>query len=71
LPGDRKELVSKALLRYGRIDALVNSGGPGQRNPIETIPLETIRQRFETNLFTLIALTQLVIPVMRKEVPVG
>ena len=47
--------------------ALVNNAGYGQRGPIEIVPVEKIRQNFETNLFSLIALTQLVIPVMREQ----
>ena len=52
---------------FGRIDGLVNNAGFGQRGPIELVPVESIRQNFETNLFSLIALTQLVIPIMREQ----
>lgn len=62
---DRERVVRETLSQFGRIDALVNNAGYGQRGPIELVPIEAIRQNFETNLFSLIALTQLVIPVMR------
>ena len=64
---DRRRLVREAVDKFGRIDALVNNAGYGQRGPIETVPVDNIRQNFETNLFSLIALTQLVIPVMRQQ----
>jgi short-subunit dehydrogenase len=64
---DRERLVRESLSVTGRIDGLVNNAGYGQRGPIEIIPIETIRQNFETNLFSLIALTQLVMPIMRKQ----
>jgi len=64
---DSNRLVDKALKINGRIDALVNNAGYGQRGPIEIVPVEKIRQNFETNLFSLIALTQLVIPAMREQ----
>jgi NAD(P)-dependent dehydrogenase (short-subunit alcohol dehydrogenase family) len=64
---DRERLVQETLKAFGRIDALVNNAGYGQRGPIELVPIDAIRQNFETNLFSLIALTQLVIPVMRKQ----
>jgi NAD(P)-dependent dehydrogenase (short-subunit alcohol dehydrogenase family) len=64
---DRRRLVQEAVDKFGRIDALVNNAGYGQRGPIETVPVDNIRQNFETNLFSLIALTQLVIPVMRQQ----
>lgn len=67
LASDRERLVSEAMSVSGRIDALINNAGFGQRGPIEIVPVESIRQNFETNLFSLIALTQLVIPVMRKQ----
>ncbi|HXG65148.1 MAG TPA: SDR family NAD(P)-dependent oxidoreductase [Blastocatellia bacterium] len=64
---DRERLVRETLAWGGRIDALVNNAGYGQRGPIEIVPIEKIRSNFETNLFSLIALTQLVIPVMRRQ----
>ena len=64
---DRARLVEEAMRAFGRIDGLVNNAGYGQRGPIELVPVEAIRQNFETNLFSLIALTQLVIPIMRKQ----
>ena len=67
IDGDRKRLIRETLDKCGRIDALVNNAGYGQRGPIEIVPVEKIRQNFETNLFSLIALTQLVIPVMREQ----
>jgi NAD(P)-dependent dehydrogenase (short-subunit alcohol dehydrogenase family) len=63
---DRARLVRETLDSFGRIDALVNNAGYGQRGPIELVPIDAIRQNFETNLFSLIALTQLVIPKMRE-----
>jgi short-subunit dehydrogenase len=64
---DRQRIVQQTMTAFGRIDALVNNAGYGQRGPIEIVPVEAIRQNFETNLFSLIALTQLVIPIMREQ----
>jgi len=64
---DRARLVRETMGTFGRIDALINNAGYGQRGPIELVPIENIRQNFETNLFSLIALTQLVIPIMRHQ----
>lgn len=62
---DCQRLVQKTMTAYGRIDVLVNNAGFGYRSPLEYIPLDAIRHNFETNLFGPIALTQLVIPIMR------
>ena len=66
-PEDRERLVQDTMTAFGRIDGLVNNAGYGQRGPVELVPVEAIRQNFETNLFSLIALTQLVIPIMREQ----
>ncbi len=64
---DREAWVAATMERWQRIDLLVNNAGYGRRGPIELTPVEDIRRNFETNLFSLIALSQLVIPVMRRQ----
>ena len=63
---NRRKLVEGALKKFGRIDALVNNAGYGTRGPVEIVPVELIRQNYETNIFSLVALTQLVLPAMRE-----
>ena len=63
---DRQKLVAATLAKFGRIDGLVNNAGYGTRGPLEIVPVDAIRQNFETNVFSLIALTQLVVPAMRE-----
>lgn len=63
---DRRKLVDAALAKFGRIDALVNNAGYGTRGPVEIVPVDLIRKNYETNLFSLVALTQLVLPAMRE-----
>jgi NADP-dependent 3-hydroxy acid dehydrogenase YdfG len=48
-----------------RIDALINNAGYSQSGAIETVPMDRIRQQFETNVFGLLRMTQLVLPGMR------
>jgi len=64
---DRRRVVDATLARFGRIDALVNNAGYGVRGPLELVPVELIRKNFETNVFSLIALTQLVAPHLRAQ----
>ena len=63
---DRRALVAATLGKFGRIDGLVNNAGYGTRGPVEIVPMDLIRKNFETNVFSLIALTQLVVPAMRE-----
>jgi NAD(P)-dependent dehydrogenase (short-subunit alcohol dehydrogenase family) len=64
---DRASLVDQTVRAFGRIDGLVNNAGYGVRGPIEIVPVDDIRRNFETNVFSLIGLSQLVIPIMRKQ----
>jgi NAD(P)-dependent dehydrogenase (short-subunit alcohol dehydrogenase family) len=49
----------------GDVDALVNNAGYSQGGPVEEVPLDDARRQFETNLFGLARLCQLVLPGMR------
>jgi NAD(P)-dependent dehydrogenase (short-subunit alcohol dehydrogenase family) len=51
----------------GAIGVLVNNAGYSQSGAIETVPLEAVRRQFETNVFGLVRLTQLVLPKMRAQ----
>ena len=51
----------------GRIYALFNNGAYGQPGAVEDLSREVLREQFETNLFGTHELTNLVIPVMRRQ----
>jgi NAD(P)-dependent dehydrogenase (short-subunit alcohol dehydrogenase family) len=51
----------------GAIGVLINNAGYSQSGAIETVPLEAVRRQFETNVFGLVRLTQLVLPRMRAQ----
>lgn len=50
----------------GSIGGLVNNAGYSQSGAIESIPLDSVRKQFETNVFGLIRMCQLVLPGMRR-----
>jgi NAD(P)-dependent dehydrogenase (short-subunit alcohol dehydrogenase family) len=50
----------------GPIDALVNNAGYGHQGTIEETPLDEYRRQFDVNVFGVIAVTQAVLPYMRK-----
>ena len=52
---------------HGAIGALVNNAGYSQSGAIETVPMEKVRAQFETNVFGLVRLCQLVLPGMRRQ----
>lgn len=51
----------------GGVGALVNNAGYGLEGAIEEAPIDAIRREFETNVFGLIRMTQLVLPGMRRQ----
>jgi len=51
---------------HGSVGTLVNNAGYGEYGPIEETDLERVRTMFETNVFGLSRLTQLVLPGMRQ-----
>jgi NAD(P)-dependent dehydrogenase (short-subunit alcohol dehydrogenase family) len=51
----------------GAVGVLINNAGYSQSGAIETVPLQAVRRQFETNVFGLVRLTQLVLPQMRAQ----
>jgi NAD(P)-dependent dehydrogenase (short-subunit alcohol dehydrogenase family) len=51
----------------GAVGVLVNNAGYSQSGAIETVPMDAVRRQFETNVFGLVRLTQLVLPKMRAQ----
>lgn len=50
-----------------RLDAVFNNGAYGQPGAVEDLTRDVLRAQFETNLFGWLELTNLLIPVMRKQ----
>ncbi|MDP2178966.1 SDR family oxidoreductase [Methylicorpusculum sp.] len=55
------------VMTNGKLDALFNNGAFGQPGAVEDLSREVLREQFETNLFGTHELTNLVIPLMRKQ----
>ena len=49
----------------GAVGALVNNAGYSQSGAVESVPLTDVRAQFETNVFGLLRMCQLVLPGMR------
>lgn len=64
-----KAAVALIARDFVRLDVLVNNAGIaayGEDGPAGTTPLPVIRRLFETNFFGLIAVTQAMLPLIRK-----
>src|SRR5674476_1316065 len=58
--------VKTVEAEHGRVGTLINNAGFGEYGPIEEYDLLRVRAMFETNVFGLARLTQLVLPAMRR-----
>jgi NAD(P)-dependent dehydrogenase (short-subunit alcohol dehydrogenase family) len=58
--------IASAIAEAGTIDVLVNNAGFGAPAPFELSSADSVRALFETNTFGTIAVTQAVLPGMRK-----
>jgi NAD(P)-dependent dehydrogenase (short-subunit alcohol dehydrogenase family) len=57
--------MTAAVEQAGGVDILVNNAGFAEMGPVETVPVDAWRRQFETNVFGLVRMTQLVLPHMR------
>jgi NAD(P)-dependent dehydrogenase (short-subunit alcohol dehydrogenase family) len=59
--------VEEVEREEGAVGALVNNAGYSQSGAVETVPMEKVRAQFETNVFGLVRMCQLVLPGMRRQ----
>jgi NAD(P)-dependent dehydrogenase (short-subunit alcohol dehydrogenase family) len=79
-PDDHQRLAALLEERFGRLDILVNNAGilsedadfaaPGGFNNTSTVSQDSLRTTFDTNFFAVVALTQTLLPLLRKS-PAG
>lgn len=62
----RVAAIRAVEVEHGAVGVLVNNAGYGLTGPIEELALDAIRDQFETNVFGLVRLSQLVLPAMRR-----
>ena len=62
-----RSAVERIVAEQGAVGALVNNAGYSQSGAIETVSMADVRRQFETNVFGLIRMSQLVLPGMRAQ----
>jgi NAD(P)-dependent dehydrogenase (short-subunit alcohol dehydrogenase family) len=62
-----KSVVEQIITQSGRLDVLVNNAGYGLFGAIEELSMEEARMQMETNFFAVLAMTQAVLPILRKQ----
>ena len=62
----RQAIIADIEGRHGPVGVLINNAGYGQYGPLEEASPELVRRSFETNVFGLLRMSQLVLPGMRR-----
>lgn len=62
-----KAAVDTVVEAEGAVGVMINNAGINELGAIETVPLDRVRRIFETNLFGMIRMCQLVLPGMRAQ----
>ena len=62
-----RSAVGEVEAREGAVGVLVNNAGYSQSGAIETVSMAAVRAQFETNVFGLVRMCQLVLPGMRRQ----
>src|SRR3954471_10562274 len=62
-----RSAVGEVEQAVGAVDALVNNAGYSQSGAVESVGMDDVRRQFETNVFGLLRMCQLVLPGMRKQ----
>src|SRR5881397_1313020 len=65
--GSMQAAVRAVEADAGAVGVLINNAGYSQSGAVESVPLDDVRRQFETNVFGLVRLTQLVLPGMRHQ----
>src|SRR5579859_4414272 len=65
--GSMRAAVDAVSAAEGAVGVLINNAGYSQSGALETVPIDQVRRQFETNVFGLLRMCQLVLPGMRSQ----
>jgi short-subunit dehydrogenase len=66
-PEEIAAVIREVLKREGLIDVWFNNAGYGQMGAVEDLPVDALREQFETNVIGLHECTRQILPVMRRQ----
>lgn len=59
--------VDRVVQEQGAVGVLINNAGYSQSGAVESLSMDDLRRQFETNVFGLVRMCQLVLPGMRRQ----
>lgn len=62
-----EEKVNDVIRIYGKIDFVILNAGVSQRSFIENTKFDVYRQLFEVNFFSIVSLTQAILPIFKSQ----
>ncbi|MEA2358424.1 MAG: hypothetical protein QOI62_1684 [Solirubrobacteraceae bacterium] len=65
--GSMAAAVKAVEARHGAVGVLINNAGYSQSGAVESVAMDDVRRQFETNVFGLVRMCQLVLPGMRAQ----
>ena len=66
-PEQTRAAVAETLAKWGRIDVLANNAGYGVTGMVEDVPMDQVRDIFETNVYGALETIRAVLPTMRAQ----
>ncbi|PVH91972.1 NAD(P)-binding protein, partial [Periconia macrospinosa] len=70
-PSDIETALKAALVKFGRIDVVINNAAFGLIGPLETLSDNQVRDQFDVNFFPVVTITREAIRMMRTQGPSG
>jgi len=64
---DAEQAIAAAVLRFGRIDVLINNAGYGIVGAVEETPIAEFRAQMDTNFFGALSVTKAALPHFRRQ----
>lgn len=66
-PTSIAQALECTLARFDRLDVLVNNAGYARVGALEEVPLDSVQQMFDVNVFGVLRMIQAVVPHMRRQ----